>query len=83
MATASRLSQVQQIQSFWNLIQASDEGVQKGLLRLLNTKFASVKDSARTERSCFFGLKGALKSKGDAETDQKMLEGYLVEKYGK
>ena len=82
MATAIRTSQALQIQSFWNLIQASDEGVQKGLLRLLNTKYASGKESRQRGRSRFFDLKGALKSKGDAETDRKLLDEYLSEKYG-
>ena len=61
---------------------ASDEGVQKGLLRLLNTKYASGKESRQRGRSRFFDLKGALKSKGDAETDRKLLDEYLSEKYG-
>ena len=81
METTLQSSQQLQIQSFWNLIQASDEIVQRGLLRLLNSKYASLKEMHRQERSSFFSLKGALKSKGDVATDKKMIDDYLKEKY--
>jgi hypothetical protein len=80
MASTLQLNQQQQIQSFWNLIQASDEDVQRGLLHLLNTKYASQK-MHRQERSSFFGLKGILKSKGNTDTDKKLIDDYLKEKY--
>ena len=81
MSTVLQTNLQLQIQSFWNLIQASDESVQRGLLRLLNSKYASRKEMHREERSSFFSLKGVLKSKGDADTDQKMIDDYLKEKY--
>lgn len=81
MSTVLQTNLQLQIQSFWNLIQASDESVQRGLLRLLISKYASRKEMHREERSSFFSLKGALKSKGDADTDQKMIDDYLKEKY--
>lgn len=81
METTLQSNQQLQIQSFWNLIQASDEIVQRGLLRLLNSKYASLKEMHRQERSSFFSLKGALKSKGDVATDKKMIDDYLKEKY--
>lgn len=81
METTLQSNQQLQIQSFWNLIQASDEIVQRGLLRLLNSKYSSLKEMHRQERSSFFSLKGALKSKGDVATDKKMIDDYLKEKY--
>ena len=81
MATVIQTNQQQQIQSFWNLIQASDEIGQRGLRRLLTSKYASLRDTHRQERSSFFSLKGALKSKGDAATDKAMIDDYLKEKY--
>lgn len=81
MATTLQLNQQLQIQSFWNLIQASDESVQRGLFRLLNSKYATLKKIHGQERSLFFSLKGALKSKGDSATDKKMIDDYLKEKY--
>ena len=81
MATALQTKQKMQIQSFWNLIQASDESVQKELLRLLHSKYASLEELHQQERSSFFGLKGALRSKGDAVTDKKLIDDYLKEKY--
>ncbi|MBQ9204032.1 MAG: hypothetical protein IJ155_07320 [Prevotella sp.] len=81
MVTALGTNQTLQIQSFWNLIQASDENVQKELFRLLNAKYAPVAGNRRQGRSSFFNLKGILKSQGDAETDNKLLDEYLREKY--
>jgi len=81
METALRSNQLLQIQSFWNLIQSSDESVQRGLLSLLNTKYSTDKREHHKGRSSFFSLKGALKSKGDATTDQLMIDDYLKEKY--
>ena len=81
MDTVLQSNQQLQIQSFWNLIQASDENVQRGLLRLLSSKYASLKEIHRQERSSFFSLKGALKSRGDVATDKTMIDDYLKEKY--
>ena len=33
------------------------------------------------DRSSFFSLKGVLKSKGDVDTDKKMIDDYLKDKY--
>jgi hypothetical protein len=81
METTLLSSQQLQIQSFWNLIQASDDIVQRELLRLLNSKYASLNEKRQQERSSFFSLKGALKSKGDVNTDKKMIDDYLKDKY--
>lgn len=81
MDTTLLSNQQLQIQSFWNLIQASDDIVQRGLLRLLNSKYASLNEKRQLDRSSFFSLKGVLKSKGDVDTDKKMIDDYLKDKY--
>ena len=81
MDTTLLSNQQLQIQSFWNLIQASDDIVQRGLLRLLNSKYASLNEKRQQDRSAFFSLKGVLKSKGDVDTDKKMIDDYLKDKY--
>ena len=81
MATILQTSQQIQIESFWNLIQASDENVQRELLRLLNSKYASLQKLHKRENNSFFNLKGILRSQGDAVIDQKMIDDYLKDKY--
>jgi hypothetical protein len=81
MSTLLRTNQALQIRSFWNLIQASDENVQRELQRLLNTKYASLREKQSSERSSFFSLKGTLASKGSEAKDKRLLDQYLEEKY--
>jgi hypothetical protein len=47
----------------------------------LNSKYASLNENRQQETSSFFSLKGALKSKGDVNTDKKMIDDYLKDKY--
>lgn len=74
-----------QLQSFWNLIQSTDEGVQKELYVLLQRKYAKSFSSAGTQpdvqEPSFLQMKGILKGKGNEETDRQMLDDYLQEKY--
>lgn len=72
-----------QVQSFWNLIQTSDEGVQRELYVLMQQKYAKDSDKFVNAAPTFLELKGILKGGGDSATDKEMLEGYLKEKYGK
>ena len=75
-----------QLQSFWNLIQTTDEGVQKELYVLLQRKYAKSFSTADTlseaKAPSFLQMKGILKGEGNDETDQQMLSDYLEEKYG-
>ena len=75
-----------QLQSFWNLIQTTDEGVQKELYVLLQRKYANSFSDADIQSDAqapsFLQMKGILKGKGNEETDRQMLDGYLQEKYG-
>lgn len=71
----------QQIDSFWNLIQSSDETVQSGLYALLNAKFGGNRKHSKKEKSTFLKMKGVLKSEGNQETDRQLLNEYLEEKY--
>lgn len=69
----------QQIESFWNLIQLSDESIQKELYVLLDNKYG--KEHDRKKEKSFLNLKGVLKTKGSQKTDKKILDEYLEEKY--
>lgn len=69
----------QQIESFWNLIQLSDESIQKELYVLLDNKYG--KEHERKKENSFLNLKGVLKTKGSQKTDKKILDEYLEEKY--
>ena len=84
MTTALRPAQMVQLQSFWNLIQSTDEGVQKGLYVLLQRKYAEVHSMtdahSNAQAPSFLQMKGILKGKGSEETDRQMLDGYLQEK---
>lgn len=79
MATAYLYQQ--QIDSFWNLIQSSDETVQSGLYALLNAKFGGNRKQSKKEKTTFLKMKGILKSEGNQETDRQLLNEYLEEKY--
>ena len=82
MATTLRPRQMIQLQSFWNLIQASDESVQKELYVLLQHKYSDdSKAVATTDVPSFLQLKGILKGSGSYNTDREMLDEYLAEKY--
>lgn len=82
MATALRATQMIQLQSFWNLIQTSDEGVQKELYVLLQHKYSKPKGKgANSEAPSFLQMQGILKGKGNEDTDRQMLDEYLQEKY--
>lgn len=71
-----------QLQSFWNLIQATDEGVQKELYVLLHRKYAEHRNEDSSKRPSFLQMQGILKGKGNEDTDRHMLDEYFAEKYG-
>lgn len=71
-----------QLQSFWNLIQTTDEGVQKELYVLLQRKYAKEHNTTVEQSPSFLKMKGILKGKGSEETDHQMLDKYLQDKYG-
>lgn len=73
MVTALGNNQTLQLQSFWDLIQASDESVQRELQELLDAKYSSEKTGAPRTKSVFFSLKGIVKSKGSTEKTSKCL----------
>ena len=81
MATTLRPNQMVQLQSFWNLIQTTDEGVQKELYVLMQRKFAKT-ETATTEAPSFLDMQGILKGNGNQVDDRQLLEEYLLEKYG-
>lgn len=83
MATLTTLppQQMVQLQSFWNLIQSSDERVQHELYMMLDSKYR-VNIGARRKKQPFLGMKGILNSKGSSDTDKQMIDEYLDEKYG-
>lgn len=74
--------QMIQLQSFWNLIQATDEGVQKELYVLLQRKYGSKHQTQSTAAPSFLRMQGILKGAGSIETDRQVREDYLQEKYG-
>ena len=73
-----------QIESFWNLIQISDESVQRALYILLYNKYGDTnrKKSKQIKQPTFMKLRGILKSTGSEQTDKELLDEYLEEKYG-
>ncbi len=81
MAITLRPNQNVQVQSFWNLIQSSDERVQKELYVLLQSKYGGSQSDNKEGNRTFLQLQGVLKGKGCQETDRKMLDEYLKEKY--
>ena len=74
--------QMVQLQSFWNLIQTTDEGVQKELYVLLHQKYAKKNSKTDVQTPSFLQMLGILKGEGNEETDKQMLDEYLQEKYG-
>ncbi len=74
-------SQMIQLQSFWNLIQSSDEGVQKELYVLLQRKYAEHANETKQETPSFLQMQGILKGEGNEATDRQMLDEYLQDKY--
>jgi len=73
-----------QIESFWNLIQISDESVQRALYILLYNKYGDTnrKKSEQIKQPTFMKLRGILKSTGSEQTDKELIDEYLEEKYG-
>ena len=82
MAITLRPSQNVQVQSFWNLIQSSDERVQKELYVLLQRKYKDENIENKEDSTSFLRMKGILKGTGSIETDRAMLDEYMKEKYG-
>ncbi|MBR6202963.1 MAG: hypothetical protein IKQ62_08160 [Bacteroidaceae bacterium] len=82
MATRLRPSQQVQLHSFWNLLQTTDEKVQRELYVLLYRKYANKKEGGKTQAPTFLQMQGVLKGQGDEQTDRQMLDEYLQEKYG-
>ena len=82
MSTALRPQQLVQLQSFWNLIQTTDEGIQKELYVLLHRKYAENHPDTTSASPSFLQMKGILKGIGTPDDDRKMLDDYLQEKYG-
>ena len=82
MAITLRPSQNVQVQSFWNLIQSSDERVQKELYVLLQRKYKGENIDNVEDKTPFLRMKGILKGTGSIETDRAMLDEYMKEKYG-
>lgn len=83
MTSTLRPAQIIQLQSFWNLIQATDVGVQKELLILLQRKYGREPAlDSKQARASFLQMKGILKGSGSQESDQQMLDDYFKEKYG-
>ena len=82
MSSTLRPTQMIQLQSFWNLIQTTDEEVQKELYILLQHKYDGRETSNENESPSFLQMLGILKGEGNAETDRLMLNEYLEEKYG-
>ena len=79
MAATLKPKQLIQLQSFWNLIQATDEDVQKELYFLLGQKYNAVHKSKHAID--FLQMKGVLKGPGTSKTDVQMLDEYLADKY--
>ncbi len=83
MTTTLGPTQIVQLQSFWNLIQTTDEEVQKELYVLLRSKYAKDKqDDVQQNAPSFLKMQGILRGVGNEETDRKMLDEFFQEKYG-
>jgi hypothetical protein len=82
MKTMLRPLQMVQLQSFWNLIQTTDEGVQKELYVLLQRKYSESSHDSHSDTPSFLQMQGILKGCGNQDSDRLMLEEYLQEKYG-
>ena len=82
MPTTLRPTQMAQLQSFWNLIQTVDEGVQRELFVLLKHKYSESRMDVEEEAPSFLQMQGILKGGGSQEKDRQMLDEYFKEKYG-
>jgi hypothetical protein len=82
MTSSLNPDQIAQLQSFWNLIQTTDEGVQKELFVLLKRKYTEKFDEVDNDLPSFLQMQGILKSGNNQVDDCQMLEDYLTEKYG-
>ena len=76
-----RPTQMVQLQSFWNLLQTTDEGVQKELYVLLQRKYEESYLNDQNKVPSFLQMRGILKGNGNQDTDRQMLDEYLQEKY--
>jgi hypothetical protein len=72
---------VSMVDALWQIIQSQSASVRAILTKRLNDQAAQSAKTRPAGRSAFFGLKGALKSEGDASTDKQLLDDYLSEKY--
>ena len=77
MATMLSPRQMVQLQSFWNLLQTTDEDVQKELYVLLHRKYAEPHQKTPAEFPSFLQMQGILKGPGNQETDRQLLDEYL------
>jgi len=68
-----------QIESFWNLINTSDDAVQMGIFTLLEKKYNHDLSSSDRPRLSFRQMKGALAGMDDVE---QLRNEYINEKYG-
>jgi len=82
MVTTLRPNQMLQVESFWNLLQASGESVQRELYILLQRKYGDNDQTAQSEQPSFLLMKGILSGKGNVDTDRQMIDEYLQAKYG-
>ena len=82
MEATLRPTQLAQLHSFWNLIQTTDEGVQRELFILLQRKYAKHHNEPAPKQSSFLSMQGILKGDGNVDTDRRMLDEYIQEKYG-
>ena len=82
MEATLRPTQIAQLHSFWNLIQTTDEGVQRELFILLQRKYANRHKESAPKQAAFLSMQGILKGDGSVDTDQRMLDEYMQEKYG-
>ena len=83
MEATLRPTQIAQLHSFWNLIQTTDEGVQRELFILLQRKYANHHQGPAPKQSSFLAMQGILKGNGSVDTDRRMLDEYMQDKYVK
>lgn len=81
METTLRNIQKIQLQSFWNLIQTTDDGVQKELYAMLQRKYDKISNVEKSATPSFLKMKGILKGEGSESTDRLLLDEYLNDKY--
>lgn len=75
--------QLLQMESFWNLIQASDETIQYGLYSMLEKKYSTMEKNAenrhKSSSRSFRQMKGILKPLD--MTNEQLRDEYLAKKY--